>query len=596
MSHAIDMTDAPARDVDPFTLEIIAASLVAIGDEMFVTTQRTSQTPLVYEILDFAVGLTDREGRMITQGNGIPLFLGTVGPSVRTLLSKFSREQIRPGDLFATNDPYEGGGTHLSDVTVMAPVFADGELIAFAANKAHWTDLGGKEPGTVSNTTREVFQEGLQLPCVRIATVDGPDPAVLDIIHANVRLPDLAIGDLQAQAASVRLADQRLSELCAKYGSDAVQRAIDELFARSRETALQELAKLPAGVYEAEDHIDIDGADPYRVGVRVTISSDSFTCDFTGAPPQMTSPMNCSPTGLESAVRIIFKALTGPNVLINDAGFEPLRIVCPPGTMFTARRPVPVATYWEVLVRIVDLVWKAVGPAMPDRATAGHYLSVACQVIAGINPDDDQLFIIFEPNPGGWGAGEGKDGERGLVSIGDGETFVMAVEVAEQRYGLLIDQYAFNCNDSGAGRWRGGEGVVKDFRVTGDRVSATGFMSRNRFPAWGVAGGGSGSVNEIQVIDPQGRLVRRGGITPAWDVPHDHVIRLVTGSGGGWGDPLERDPDAVARDVRNGFVTVAAAAETYGVRIDPESFAVRGVTPERAASAQASAVTSGALG
>jgi len=576
-----------ARETDPFTIEIVRDALIATGDEMFVTTQRTSQTPLVYEVLDFAVGLTDPEGRMITHGNGIPLFLGTIGPSVVTLLEKYGVEEMADGDIFATNDPYRGGGTHLSDVTLVMPLFHHGELIAFAANKAHWTDVGGKDTGTVSNDTREVFQEGLQLPCVRLFHGGELDRNVADIIASNVRLPDLALGDMQAQAASCRLAHRRVGELCEKYGVAAVRGGIDHMFAHSAELARLELAKLPAGVYEARDRIDQNeaGDGPYDIAVRVTIDSDTFRCEFLEVPDQLGHPFNCSPTGLESAVRIVFKALIAPNELLNDGGFEVLEIACDRRTLFTAERPTPTSTYWEVLCCACDLVWKAVAPAMPDRATAGHFMSVACQVVSGIHPETGELFILFEPNPGGWGAGIDKDGERGLVSIGDGETFIMPVEVTEHRYGLRIEQYAFAVEAAGAGRRRGGEGIVRDFRVLADGVAATGFLTRSDTPPWGVDGGHDGSTNEIAFLDAAGTRIGGGGMSLTHQVPKGGLIRLATGTGGGWGDPFEREPELVAADVRNEFVTVEQAAAVYGVVVEPGTCTVTGLTEERRAAA-----------
>jgi N-methylhydantoinase B len=574
-------TDETAR-LDPFSLEIVQEGLIAIADEMFVTTQRTSQSTIIYEVLDFAVGLTDAEGGLITQGNGVTLFLGTLGPGVRAAIDRFGVDGIREGDVLLTNDPYGGGGTHLSDVTVLMPIFYDGELVSFAINKAHWTEVGGKDPGSVSTNTTEIYQEGLQFPVVKLYDRGEANEAVFDVIAANVRVPAMSIGDLHAQLASVRLAARRFAELGDKYGIDFVKASIARVRERSAELTRRELALLPAGTYEVEDWIDADEhGGPYRICARVTVSADAFVCDFTGTHDQLLTPMNCTRTALNSAVQMIFKCLTGPELPLNEGVFDVLEVICPDRTVFTAERPAPVSTYWEVLVRISDLVWQALAEAVPERTTAGHFLSLCCDLISGDHPDSGDLFILFEPNAGGWGAGAGKDGERALVSIGDGETYMIPVEVAEQKYGVIVDQYRLNTTSAGAGEWRGGEGIVKDYRITADTVTVTGIVGRHEFPAWGAAGGGQGSPNEMHFIYADGRPTEVTGMISGVTLHKGDVVRVVTGSGGGWGDPLDRDPARVAGDVRNGFVTAGDAQDIYGVTVDPRTFAVLGLDERR---------------
>jgi N-methylhydantoinase B len=306
-------------------------------------------------------------------------------------------------------------------------------------------------------------------------------------------------------------------------------------------------------------------------------------CDFTGTHAQLLTPMNCTRTALNSAVQLIFKALTGPELALNEGVFDVLEVICPDRTVFTAERPAPVSTYWEVLVRISDLVWQALAEAVPGRTTAGHFLSLCCDLISGQHPDSDELFILFEPNAGGWGAGVGKDGERALVSIGDGETYMIPVEVAEQKYGVIVDQYRLNTTACGAGQWRGGEGIVKDYRITAETVTVTGIVGRHEFPAWGAAGGAQGSPNEMHFIYADGRPPEVTGMISGVTLHKGDVVRVVTGSGGGWGDPLEREPAMVASDVRNGFVTTEDAGTIYGVDVDPVTFAVTGLSGRRAA-------------
>src|SRR5229473_1181131 len=437
-------------EVDLFTIEIVKDALVAIGDEMFIALQRTSKSTIIYEVLDFASGLTDANGQLITQGNGVTGFLGTLTFAVRSVLEKFGPERLHPGDVIITNDPYGGGGTHLSDVSLIVPIFYEGQLVAFSASKAHWTEVGGKDPGSWTTDATEVFQEGLQFPCVKLYEEERPVQSLIDLIAANVRLPDMTLGDMYAQAASLRLGERRFQELCHKYGLDVVQYSIEALLDYGERMTRLELAKIPPGVYEARDMIDDDGIGngPFPVQVRLTVSATRFVCDFTGTHPQVPGPVNCALTGLHSGVRTMLKEIT-----------------CPPGTIFSAQRPAPVSTYWETMNYVTDLIWKALAPVVPDRLTAGHFLSVCGVVVAGLHPDTGELFLLVEPQAGGWGAGLHKDGESGLMCVGDGETYLIPIEVAEARYGIVVDQFALDSTDAGAGRRRGGRGCIRDYRA-----------------------------------------------------------------------------------------------------------------------------------
>jgi N-methylhydantoinase B len=569
------MAVAPAQDVDPFTVEIVKDSLIAIGDEMFVALQRTSMSTIIYEVLDFASGLTDAQGQLVTQGNGVTGFLGTLTFAVKYTLEKFGADGLAPGDVVITNDPYTGGGTHLSDVSLVVPIFYDGKLVAFSASKAHWTEVGGKDPGSWTTDATEVFQEGLQFPCVKLYEAGRPVQSLIDLIEANVRLPDMTLGDMHAQAASLRLGERRFQELCDKYGLDVVLGSIEAALEYGERLTRLELARLPKGVYEAEDMIDDDGIGngPFPVRVKVTITDDEFVCDFTGTHPQVPGPVNCTLTGLHSGVRSIFKAITGPSIPVNEGCFRPLKVVCPPGTIFTAERPAPVSTYWETMEYVTDLVWKALAPVVPDRLPAGHFLSVCGVVVAGLHPDTGELFLLVEPQAGGWGAGVAKDGEQGLMCVGDGETYVIPIEVAETRYGILVDQYALDPTDAGAGRHRGGRGCIRDYCAVVDEIYLTATFGRHKYVPWGVDGGAPGSRNEVRILHNDGREVVVGKCA-RYRLEKGEVARLVTGTGGGWGDPRERSVAEVQEDVRNGYVGLEQAERDYGVVLDPETLEV----------------------
>jgi len=562
--------------LDPFTLEIIKDSLVAIGDEMFVATQRTSMSTIIYEVLDFATGLTDAQGNLIAQGNGVALFIGMLTYAVRSVLEKFKPGELKPGDILITNDPYTGGGTHLSDVSVIMPIFYDGEIVAFAGNKAHWTEVGGKDAGSWTTDATEVYQEGLQFPCVKLFEAGEPIQSLIDLIRANVRTPDMSIGDMYAQVASLRIADRRFRALCDKYGVQTVKRAIAALLDDGEAMMRQEMKKIPNGVYEAVDYIDDDGIGngPFEVRVKITKTDDEFLCDFTGSHPQVPGPVNCTRTGLHVGTRAAFKALADPAIQANEGCFRPIKVICPDGTIFSCTRPAPVSTYWETLLYVTDLIWKAMAPIMPERLPAGHFLSVCGTVVAGNHPDTGELFLLVEPQAGGWGAGATKDGENGLVCVGDGETYIIPIEVCETRYGVLVDQYALDITDGGAGQHRGGRGLVRDYRITADEAWVTGTFGRHKFLPWAMHGGQQGSKNYMQMIFKEGREPVAMGKTARFHLKKGDVARLITATGGGYGDPRQRPVEAVQADVRNGYITLGQAERDYGVVLNPQTLEV----------------------
>ena len=550
---------------DRFTMDVLREAFLAVSDEMFVSLQRTSQSPVIYEVLDFAVGITDPAGELVSQGNGIAGFLGPLGDAVRATMARVT--DLEPGDVVATNDPYAGGGTHLSDVALVRPVFIDGRLVAFASAKGHWTEVGGKDPGSWTSDSRDVFQEGLQLPFVKVIRRGVLDRDLAAVLQANSRLPDQVLGDLVAQAACLEVAERRMRELCARYGPDTVLEAMRQVHERSERLARAALGRLPEGVYEAEDMIDDDGVGggPYPIRVRVTIGPGEMVVDFTGSHAQVGGPVNCTWSGLASGVRTVFKAVTDPQEPPSDAWFRPLRIVAPPGTIFNARRPAPVAAYFETTEPASDLVWKALAPTLPERLTAGSFVSVCATSVATTHPDTGEDALLVEPQPGGWGASAVADGQSGLVSVGDGETYVIPVEVCEQRYGIRVERFGFDIVEgAGAGRRRGGRGLIREYRIVSAHALLTVAWGRHLFPPWGIDGGHEGSPNAVEIAPADGSPVVRFGKAAAYPLRKGDLVRLITGTGGGHGDPREREPELVAQDLADGMITEREARDVYG--------------------------------
>jgi N-methylhydantoinase B len=466
------------------------------------------------------------------------------------------------------NDPYSGGGTHLSDVGLVRPVFVEDELIGFAAAKGHWTDVGGKDPGSWTPDSTEIYAEGLQLPFVHAYRSGKLVPEIAAILAANSRLPDGTLGELAAHAACLEVADRRLREMCDRYGPHEVVAAMQASLVRSERLALSALASLPHGVYEATDYTDEDGLGngPFEVRVRVEITADRMVCDFNGSHPQVPGPINCTWSGLVSGVRTVFKAVTDPAEPATDGWFRPLEIICPTGTIFNARRPAPVAAYFEATEMASDLVWRALAPVFPAKLTAGSFVSVCSTSLALTHPDSGDPVLLVEPQPGGWGAGPSHDGQHALVSVGDGETYVIPVEVAEQRYGIRVERFGLDVvPEAGAGRRRGGRGIVREYRILSDDAQLTVAWGRHQFPPWGVAGGTPGSPNYVQVVDAEGRASERFAKRSRLTLHVGDLVRLVTGTGGGYGDPSERDSNLVLADLRDELITPADAARVYGL-------------------------------
>lgn len=549
---------------NPFTCEIIKNALVAIGEEMFIALKRTSMSPIIYEALDYGIGLTDAQGQLISQGNGIPGFIGTLDGAVRSVLEKFSAENIRPGDMFITNDPYGGGGTHLSDVSMIMPVFHDGRLIAWTANKAHWTEVGGKDPGSFSSDASEIYQEGLQFPTIRLYEAGRINQSLVDLIAANVRLPEMTIGDLHACAAALRVGERRLLNIVAKYGEATTIEAIERLLEHGEAMVLESFKSLPKGIFYGEEVIDEDGLGngPFQIKVRVEITDKQFSVDFTGSSLQAPGPINNTLAGLHSAVREVFMGVVNPGVPANAGCFRPIEVICPPGTICTAQRPAPVSAYFESMVAAADAIRRALAALLPDRLIAGQLGSVCSMVLNGHDSNSGQEYLLVQPLVGGWGAAQDKDGESGQFCVGNGETSNIPIEITERCYDVLVEQYAFNSEGGGAGRQRGGRGVVLDYRILSPRAWISTFFGRGITPPWGIEEGGEGTCNYAEVHHADGSVQRFSRANRVALLRGD-LLRLVTANGGGWGKAEERSLLAIHADIADGYLSQERAMAEY---------------------------------
>lgn len=568
--------------VSPVTLDIVKDSLIAVSNEVFYAFARTSMSPIIYETLDYASGIADVNGKLLTQGNGACGFIGLIAPMIQEIIQKYGKENLHPGDVYLINDPYMGGGTHLSDIGMVMPVFYQDELIAFIGNKAHWSDVGGMAAGSFTTDSSDAFQEGLRFSGVKLLDRGEICQQLLEMIKSNVRFPETSEGDMWGQIASLRTGYKRIGELCDKYTVEVVKESMKRLLAQGEKIARKRIAELPKGTWEMEEYMDDDGyGNLVKLKVKLTITADEFIADFTGSSPQVASPINTGYSSLCAGVKVIYMSILGPELAVNDGVFEPMRIFAEDGSVLRCHAPAPTSCYFESMIYSSDVVWRALAPVFPEMLGAGHMLSVCSVVLAGTKQGSGEPFLIVEPTGGGWGASDGKDGEVGQFCVGDGETYNVPVEMAENRYGIMVDEYSLHTDGAGAGEYRGGSGAVRSYRAMTDGQLFTASFGRNKFPAWGAAGGKDGSYNYFEFHDVDGTVEGPMGITARRVMNKNDVVKMVTCTGGGYGNPLKRAPESVAWDVKNEYISLEQAEKDYGVIVDPETFEVRGFTEER---------------
>jgi N-methylhydantoinase B len=547
---------------DRITLEIVESSLQAISDEMFAALRKTAMSAIIYEVLDMGTGITDGAGNLASSGAGIPSFVGVLDKAVKRII-ELNAPEIAPGDVFVTNDPFFGGVTHLNDVVLAMPVFAEQELVAWTANIAHWNDVGGMVAGSISTYAREIFQEGLRLPAVKLISEGTPIRPVMEIMKVNSRLPDFLEGDMWAGIAAARVGERRILEIVRKYGVDIFTTSLGFFMDYGEQVALRALADLPRGMFSLEEEQD-NGAF-YRV--TVDIGDDEFVVDLRDNPDQDSGPNNVSRDGAVIAAQIMFMNLTDPHASANAGHFRPLTVLTRPGTVFDAKPPAAFATYYEVRMRLYDLMWRCLAPHLGTRLPTGHFGSICGTFIGGPHPDTGRHFTIVEPQVGGWGGSASRDGNSAMFSGIHGHTFNCPAEVAEARYGLYVDRLALNDEAGGEGEQRGGKGIVLDYRVRSNGCFLTCSYTRNKHRPWPLHSGRDGSTNYVEVIR-QGGTVEEYAVVTALEVSEGDVIRIHTGNGGGYGDPRRRLRELVLDDLRNGYVTREQARSVYG--LDPD--------------------------
>jgi len=534
----------------PATLEVVRNALYATAEEMSVIVMRSARSPLLKEAGDLSSALTDAEGRLIAQGRDIPIHLGVMGFTVKEFLKRVPKERLREGDVWFLNLP-EVGGNHLPDVKALRPVFVGGRLVAFAINLAHWADIGGAVPGSYVPWATECYQEGLRIAPIRLFSAEGPDRHAIDFVLANLRGREEREGDLLAQFAADDVAARRLQELCAHHGTDTVLACFERLHAESEAQMRAALRAVPDGAWVGEDWLDDDGVDdrPIRIRVRVEKAGDEAWFDFSGTDPEARGPLNTTPFIVCSAVYYAMKTLIAPEVPPNDGCYRPLHVVVPPGTILSAdpARPV-VGGNHETSQRVVDAVFKALAPVLPDRVSAGGPTTSGV-LIFGTRQPDGRWAIFYEVHGGGEGATASKDGAS-AVRVHMSNVMNTPVEVVEGDYPLMIEEHGLRPGSGGDGAHRGGLGIRRAYRILAPEVTLTTMLDRRVVPPYGLAGGRDAAPYRITLNPGPGERAIRGKETVR--LAAGDLVLIETCGGGGFGPPAERPEDLEASDRAEG--------------------------------------------
>ena len=558
-------TPAKKPEIDAVTVEVIRNGLLAVTEEMKTNLTRTAYNLIIYEALDFTVGLFTVTGETISIGLGLPMFIRGMAETVKAKIKHFGIDGIHQGDILVTNDAYTTG-SHLNHFTFTQPIFLNGEIIAFSCCMAHWLDVGG----TLGQVTTDIYSEGIQIPIVKYQKAGVVNQDLVDIIAMNVRLPERALGDLRAQITAVTTGERRFSELVQRYGKDAVLGSVSVIMDQSEAIARANTRNIPDGVYEAESYMDDDGVD---VGVRIPIKvrvekrGDEMTIDLSEVSKQVRGFYNSGFTTGIACAQVAYKCLTTPtDYPVNDGSFRPLKVIMPMGRVISAERPFPMRVWMTFPMTVIDTIFKALSNAIPDRTIAGHHADLVFPNIHGISPTDGKLFIVgIGPLGGGWGAKKREDGVSATVCMNDGDTHNSPTEQLESKYPVLVERYSLRQDSAGAGRNRGGLGAEMVVQALSP-FSVTTRIDRVHCKPWGLHGGKDAAGNGIGI--------RKNG---QWDteMPNAKIfgVRLragdaylmQSGGGGGFGDPLEREAKLVAHDVREGYVSAEAARADYGV-------------------------------
>jgi N-methylhydantoinase A/oxoprolinase/acetone carboxylase beta subunit/N-methylhydantoinase B/oxoprolinase/acetone carboxylase alpha subunit len=561
-----------ADGIDPITLEVVRRALVAYSDEMATALRRTAYNPMIFEVQDYCVGLVDANAELIAQNlGGLPIFLADLAVSVEDGIARYGLDGFEPGDAIVMNHPYVCG-QHLNNIVVYTPCFVDGRVVAFPSVRAHWVDIGGSRVGFGSTASTDIYSEGLQLRSIKVLKAGTWDDDVLQIIKDNIRMPESSLGDLRAAIAACRLGERRIAELAERYGMATIEACIAEMRDQSDRLARDAVRQIPDGEYSASSWLDNDGQEIDKhvpINVRVEVRGDDMTIDFSGIADQVRGPINSGKSGGVAAARVAFKTLTLPTHPVDEGAFRNLTVVLPEGKLINANPPAALGQWSVPLPTVVDTVIRALAPALPDKVPAAHKGDMSGFTFHGVDERTGSRFVYLNINGGGWGGRPGQDGPSACVSICQGDVRNIPVEIQETRYPLLVSSHSLRADSGGAGENRGGLGLEL---VVQPRQQMLSNVANERItcPPWGLHGGASGAPADtvVRVPGEQERHVRK---QTGLRLEAGTSIALRTAGGGGWGDPLNRDPQRVVDDVLDGYVSVESARDLYGVELGADA-------------------------
>ncbi len=548
---------------DPITTEVVRNFVISCAQDMNASLWRSAFSAIIYEGRDSAVALLDEKGNMLGQSTGVPLFIGAIDACVHLVKERYG-EDMAQGDIFLINDSYLQG-THLHDMTAVGPIFHKGELVGFGAARAHWNDIGAIDPGSTMGST-SIYHEGIRLGPTRIMRQFEPIDDWYDLLRRNTRMPDMSIGDLNAQIASIRTGERRLGQLLDRIGVETYRSACENIFEQARRLDREAIAALQDGTYSREGTLDDDGVgdEPVKIAMSMTIDGERMIIDLEGTSGPVLGSINCGAVQTESLLRLAYKTMINPDRAITGGSFETMSVKIPDECLFNAREPAACEWYFTGLGLLADLMISCMSEAMPDKAKAAHYGD--SMVAAFFSMDEKRgQWISVEPTAGGWGGGVGSDGQSALVNLVNGGFRNIPAEVYETKFPVRVEEFSIRGDSGGPGRWRGGCGVVRTYKLLENCFSALWF-ERAKTPAWGLKGGADGAGPENTITMPDGSVESLLKMR-AREFPAGTVVETRTGGGGGYGDPKARPLDEVLTDVRQGYVSVQAAWDDYGVRV-----------------------------
>jgi N-methylhydantoinase B len=554
------------KALDAVTLEVIRNALPAIANEMAADLQRTSYNMMIYEVRDFCTSLVNTKGELISQNvGGVSHFVADLGVIVTDAMARFGEKGFKPGDVIITNHQAVAG-QHLNNIVIYTPYFFKGELLLFAMVRAHWIDVGGMSTGFGAGPgVADPWIEGLQLDQLKIYEAGKLNETLYRVLKDNIRFPESSLGDMKSQMAACRLAVRRMNELFEKYGKDTVLRAIAQIFDETERKCRNVVEKLTDGVYEAESFMDDDGVkrgERVPIRAKVTIDRGGMTIDLSGCSAERKAAIN---SRTYAGARVAYKALTGPMEPVNEGSFGALKVIIPEGNIMMARYPAPMSGWSIIVPTVVDTIIKALGPAMRDRVPAGHHgLLGGAVVFFGVHPKTQRRFVVQSIEGGGWGGRPAEDGESGTVSVCQGDVRNASIEGIELKCPVLVEGRALRIDSGGAGKTRGGLGIDMQVRNLVEGRWNFEHARREQCPPWGLWGGKPGTYGDFLLRLP-GENDFRSMSASHYPVPLESEVIVRTGGGGGWGEPLDRDPALVRTDVIEELVSRRIAEETYGV-------------------------------